>query len=142
MYGAGRPTWDVDIAPAADAANLAAVVRALKRLDARIRVAEVPEGLPFDTSAEALRGVVMINLITRYGDLDLSFVPAGTDGFSDLVRSAIARTVGDSRVLVAALADVTRSKEAAGRPKDQDALPELYRLARNAGSGPNLDASR
>ena len=30
---------------------------------------------------------------------------------------------------VAALADVIRSKEAAGRRKDQEALPELYQLA-------------
>lgn len=35
-------------------------------------------------------------------------------------------------IWVAALQDVISSKAAANRPKDQDALPELIRLARRA----------
>ncbi|HEU5007279.1 MAG TPA: hypothetical protein VFT67_09920 [Jatrophihabitantaceae bacterium] len=130
LYGARRPTEDIDISPAVDTDNLTALTRALKRLDSRTRVAEVPGGLPFDTSAEALRGITILNLTTRYGDLDLTVVPAGTGGFADLVGSAVAHSLEGRPVLVAALSDVIRSKEAAGRPKDLEALPELYRLAR------------
>jgi len=39
-------------------------------------------------------------------------------------------------VRVAALADVIRSKEAAGRDKDFAALPELYHLAGTSRTGP------
>ena len=90
---------------------------------------ELPEGLPFDTSAEALQGMKTLNLRTPHGDLDLTFVPAGTQGYPDLVARAERRDLGAVRVLVASLDDVIRSKEAAARNKDFEALPELHRLA-------------
>ncbi|HZY76707.1 MAG TPA: hypothetical protein VFE40_10335 [Jatrophihabitantaceae bacterium] len=71
----------------------------------------------------------MLNLRTPYGDLDLTFLPAGTDGYPDLVVQAQPRRVGGIEVLVASLDDVIRSKEAAARNKDVEALPELDRLA-------------
>lgn len=129
QHGAIRPTDDIDITPATDADNLAGLATALRELDARIRVADVPAGLPFDTSAEALRGVSMLNLRCPYGDFDISFTPAGTDGYSDLVHSAISHTLDGVTVKIASLDDIIRSKTAAGRPKDALALPELERLA-------------
>lgn len=56
--------------------------------------------------------------------------PAGTGGFKDLARDADALLVAESpqmMVKVASLADVIRSKEAAGREKDRAALPLLRR---------------
>jgi hypothetical protein len=129
QHGALRPTEDIDITPAADAENLARLAAALRELDAHIRVSDPPEGLPFDTSAEALRGVSMLNLRCRHGDFDISVTPAGTDGYPDLIRSAEARTVDGISIQLASLADIIRSKTAAGRPKDALALPELQRLA-------------
>jgi hypothetical protein len=130
IYGATRPTEDIDITPATTEENLARLAAALVELGARIRTDAVPEGLPFSASAESLRGLRMLNLRTMHGVLDLTFTPAGTGGFDDLRRSATLRSVGRVRVQVAALEDVIRSKETARRPKDQEALPELYRLAR------------
>ena len=75
VHGASRPTQDVDVTPASSTANLTRLVQALKRLEARIRTDAVPEGLPFTTSAEAMRGVLMLNLTTTFGDLDLAFQP-------------------------------------------------------------------
>ena len=69
-------------------------------------------------------------LTTALGDLDLVMSPAGTDGYSDLIRDADDLTVAEDPVLVvsvASLADVIRSKEAAGRDKDRAALPLLRR---------------
>jgi hypothetical protein len=40
-------------------------------------------------------------------------------------------TIGSITVKVAGLEDVIKSKSAAARPKDLDALPELLRIARN-----------
>lgn len=42
----------------------------------------------------------------------------------------MSRVIGDVTVEVAGLDDVIKSKTAAGRPKDLDALPELLRIAR------------
>jgi hypothetical protein len=73
-----------------------------------------------------------LNLRTRFGDLDLTLAPAGTGGFADLAQHASMHRVGDIEVRIASLGDVIRSKEAAGRVKDLDALPELHRIARRA----------
>lgn len=93
-----------------------------------------PRGLPFDCTAESLRGMRMLNLRTRFGDLDLTFMPAGfPDGYEELRVGALSRTIGGITVEVAGLDDVIKSKSAAGRPKDLDALPELLRIARGRG---------
>jgi predicted nucleotidyltransferase len=68
------------------------------------------------------------NLTTRYGDLDISFVPTGTGGYDDLVRDAIEVELRGTRVQLASLADIVRSKDAAGRDKDHRALPVLREL--------------
>jgi predicted nucleotidyltransferase len=69
-------------------------------------------------------------LRTPAGDLDLTFVPAGfPEGYEGLVKSAQAHTISGITVKVAALNDVIKSKTAAARPKDLDALPELIRIA-------------
>lgn len=70
----------------------------------------------------------MLNLVTKYGELDVSFEPAGTDGYADLKRGAVDAEIHGNRVTIAALADVIRSKQAADRPKDRLALPELRAL--------------
>ena len=97
---------------------------------ARIRTDAVPDGLAFDTSAEAMQGLLMLNLTTRLGDLDIAFRPSGTDGYSDLAAQAEDWAVGAITIRVASLVDVIRSKEAAGRDKDVRALGELYGLLR------------
>ena len=131
LYGARRPTEDIDIAPATTLDNLHRLSLALSELQARIRVDGVPDGLAFETSAHALRGMTMLNLRTAYGDCDLTFAPAGFQrGYDDLIGAAGERHIGDITVRVAALDDIIRSKATANRPKDQEALPELEALAR------------
>jgi hypothetical protein len=131
LYGARRPTEDIDIAPATTVDNLDRLSRELRALNARIRVDGMPDALDFDTSAEALRGMTMLNLRTAYGDCDLTCTPAGfPHGYDDLIGASIERRVGDVVVKVAALEDIIHSKASANRPKDQEALPELEALAR------------
>ncbi len=67
QHGATRPTEDIDITPAVDVDNLGRLAAALRELDARVRVSDPPDGLPFDTSADALRGMSMLNLRCRHG---------------------------------------------------------------------------
>ena len=70
-----------------------------------------------------------MNLTTTAGDVDLTFVPSGTSGFADLRRGAVeVEAVDGLTILVASLEDIIRSKEAADRDQDRQALPRLRRL--------------
>ena len=129
LHGSVRRTADVDVVPRATADNLERLAAALREVQAKIRTEGLPEGLPFSPSGEAMVGMTMLNLVTTHGELDLNFTPSGTAGYEDLHADATTFDVGRVQVQVASLADVIRSKTAAGRPKDFDALPELHQLA-------------
>lgn len=128
LHGSPLPTIDADICPAQGRDNLERLARALDELDACVRTADAAEGVPFPRDAMFLSRVALLNLVTRAGDLDISFTPAGTSGYADLATHASAVTLQGISVSVASLEDVIRSKEAANRPKDQRALPMLRQL--------------
>lgn len=128
LYGSPHVTTDVDIAPDRAVENLAALAAALERLDARIRTEGEPGGMAFDRSAAFLERASILNLTTRHGALDLTFEPAGTRGYADLSRGAVTIELRGLEIRVAALSDIIRSKEAAGREKDRLTLPTLRRL--------------
>lgn len=127
VHGSPLLTSDVDITPETASDNLARLSSALTELDARIR-AEGTEPLPFAHDADALAAAGTWNLTTKYGDLDISMVPSGTRGYDDLRRDAVEVTIKGVPVLLASLADIVRSKDAAGRDKDRRALPVLREL--------------
>jgi hypothetical protein len=121
-------TRDIDLTPETSQENLARLSQALTELSARIRTESVPDGLPFSHDAASLGAAQVWNLICGYGEFDLSFRPSGfAGGYSQLVDNAHRMRVDDVEVVVADLADVIRSKESAGRPKDLRVLPLLYR---------------
>ncbi len=121
-------TRDIDVTPEASQENLARLSLALIDLDARIRTDAVPEGLPFGHDATSLAVAEVWNLVCSYGEFDISFHPSGfPGGYAQLAVNAHRLRVGEVDVVVADLADVIRSKESAGRPKDLRVLPLLYR---------------
>ena len=128
LRGAPLVTQDVDITPDAARDNLDRLCRALRDLDARLRTRSEPDGVPFPVEPEMLASGRSWMLVTRHGELDLAFEPAGTRGYPDLARDASMVRVAEElplSVAVASLSDVIRSKEAAGRAKDRAALPLL-----------------
>ncbi len=127
LQGSPFPTDDVDITPRLDRDNYARLCAALTELDAKVR-AEKTDPLPFRHDTASLMGVSVWNLTTKFGNLDITTMPAGTTGFDDLRRDALTITLGGAEIAVASLADVVRSKGAAGRDKDQRALPVLREL--------------
>jgi hypothetical protein len=130
LRGAPLLTQDVDIAPSDTRKNMHRLVPALQVLEARLRTAAEPDGVPLPFDPALLEAAPMWTLTTRFGDLDLVMSPAGTGGYQDLSRDADELLVAESpqlMVKVASLADVIRSKEAAGREKDRAALPLLRR---------------
>jgi hypothetical protein len=136
LHGAPYVTFDVDVVPAADPTNLAALSEALRAMHARIWTNDEPEGLGFEHSGASLANAKIWNLVTDHGRLDITFVPSGTTGFDDLKRDAVHVHVMDQDVDVASLADVVRSKQAAGRRKDELVLPVLREML---GGGPPPD---
>lgn len=121
-------TRDIDVTPEASHENLARLSLALKELGARIRTEGEPDGLPFSHNATSLAAAEVWNLICADGEFDISFHPSGfAGGYAELVINAHRLRVGEVEVVVADLADVIRSKESAGRPKDLRVLPALYR---------------
>jgi hypothetical protein len=133
LHGAEYVTGDLDITPDTAFDNLERLSGALHDLKARIRIESEPGGLQFAHDARSLSHGQVWNLITRAGDLDISFVPSGTRGYADLRRDAVTIAIHGIDVIVASLADVVRSKEAAGRDKDRAALPMLRRLLNQLG---------
>jgi hypothetical protein len=128
LHGSTAMTNDADVFPDPDRGNLTRLAAALDELDARIRSPDTPYGLPFSPHADLLAGVAVLNLTTRCGDLDVTLEPAGLEGFAAVRAAAVDFDLGGVHVAVAALGDIIRSKEAAGRPKDRATLPILYAL--------------
>lgn len=131
LHGSPLPTLDIDITPRRTPENLTRLSDALRALHARVRAVELDEPLAFGHDAASLAAVDAWNLATRYGDLDLSFAPSGTGGFDDLRRDATLEEIHGVTFAVASLADVIRSKEAAGRDKDRRVLPVLREILAN-----------
>jgi hypothetical protein len=130
LRGAPLLTQDVDVTPATDRENLGRLAGALRELNARLRTATEPEGVPFPFEPGLLESAAVWTMTTRHGDLDLVMRPAGTAGYPDLIAESDRLKVAvkpELIVSVASLADVIRSKEAAGREKDRAALPLLRR---------------
>jgi hypothetical protein len=132
LHGSPISTFDLDIVPAMSRSNLDRLVDALKELRAVARAAGEDEGLRLDFTGKSLNKWLVdfsiLNLRTRFGDLDLLYRPAGTRGYSDLAAGAQEEQIGEIGVRVAALEDIIRSKQAAARERDLEQLPTLRRL--------------
>jgi hypothetical protein len=135
IHGSPYVTTDIDVVPEASAANLQRLSDALDEMHAKVWTDAVPEGVPFDHDAASLAAARTWNLVTDFGRLDITFEPSGTGGFADVARDAVHLTILGAEVDVASLADVIRSKEAAGREKDRLVLPVLRRILEETGRG-------
>lgn len=123
-HGSPIPTEDVDITPERNQENLERLAGALRELGAKLRTPE--EAVEFPVDGPFLNVGEVWTLSTPYGDLDISFIPSGTRGYEDLKRDAVELELGPGLIVqVASLADVIRSKQAAGRLKDLGQLPAL-----------------
>lgn len=133
IHGSPYVTTDIDVVPDTAKTNLEKLSKALDDMHARMWVSEEPEGLEFKHDAASLAGMKILNLVTDHGRLDITLEPSGTTGYADLARDATHLTILGAEVDVASLADVIRSKEAAGREKDRLVLPVLRRIQEETG---------
>ena len=129
LHGSPAMTNDADIVPGRDRKNLERLAVALRDLEARIRTDAEPDGVAFDPHPALLASMAVLNMVTRCGDLDLMFAPAGLDNYEALVaNSEVFDIGGGGRVRVAALGDIIKSKTTANRAKDHVTLPILRAL--------------
>lgn len=134
LHDTGHATVDIDICPSSIDENLERLSAALRSIDPRLRVKGEPAGIPFDPHPQQLRQMAALTLLTAHGPVDLCFAPAGfADGYDALEADRVVIVVSGVDVPVASLADVVRSKRAAGRPKDIVALPALEARLRDQG---------
>ena len=125
-HGSARVTQDVDICYARNTTNLERLVLALKPLKPYLRGA-LP-GLPFEWSVATLRAGLNFTLTTTAGDIDLLGEVTGGGTYEDLESHTIRARIYDRETLVIDLPWLIRTKRAAGRPRDLEAIAELMAL--------------
>ena len=125
-HGSSVVTRDLDICYARTQDNLHALAEALRALGARLR--GVPDDVPFRLDARTLQMGDHFTFVTDAGEFDCLGMPAGTEGYEDLLQRAIDVPFDDLTVKVTSLDDLIRMKRAAGRPKDRAALEILGAL--------------
>lgn len=137
-HGATRPTYDFDALTSRTDDNLDRVAAALTELGGFYRVDGLTDdearALPTVIDRHTLRNATISTWRTDAGDVDILTEMPGVDGqphtYADLHATAIDGRLRGEAVRVAALDDIIASKRYANRSKDQQALPELNRLAR------------
>ena len=100
----------------------------LEDLAAHVRSGD--ESFPFSHDAESLARVSVLNLTCDYGNFDVCAQPAGiAGGYDELAQRAhtvLMSVDGDTfAVRCADPSDIVRSKQAANRPKDREAMELL-----------------
>jgi hypothetical protein len=117
LLGSPSFTIDLDVCYSRDETNLEALAAVLRDLHARLR--GVDEEVPLRLDARALAAGDSFTFVTDAGPLDVIGTPSGTDGYEDLVRTAVTLDLAIGPVLVADIDSLIRMKRAAGRPKDR-----------------------
>jgi hypothetical protein len=133
LRGSPYVTRDVDVTPARTRENFVKLAAALRELDAKLRVPGLDQPLDVPLDERSFDQGTTWTYVTKHGYLDVALLPDGTKGYDDLRRAATRERLTDSvTVSVAALSDVIRSKEAAGREKDRAVLPVLRQVLERA----------
>lgn len=144
LHGSPYITRDVDVTPARERDNFVKLAAALRELEAKLRLPDLDYPVEVPLDEHSFDQWTTWTYVTKHGYLDIALLPDGTRGYEDLRRDATRERLTDTlEVSVAALADVIRSKEAAGREKDRAVLPILRQvLERSRGKdrgGPGIE---
>jgi predicted nucleotidyltransferase len=123
IHGSSRLTQDLDIVYHRSPQNLARLVQALAEQSPYLRGA--PPGLPFQWSVATLRMGLNFTLETSVGPLDLLGEVTGGGSYEDLLEHTIEVEIFGVQCRCLGLPALIRTKRAAGRPKDLEAIAEL-----------------
>jgi len=124
-HGSSLHTGDVDICPEDHEDNAGRLADALSDLEARLFVDDGSPLFPMEWDRMTVRQQRILNLMTRFGRLDVVWEPAGTSGYDRLLREAWRARIRDIEVMVISLDDLIATKAATGRPRDETPLEQL-----------------
>ena len=125
LHGAPVQSYDVDVVHSRDAANISRLLPVLESLDAIFRIQPHRRLKP---DATHVSGPGHLNLITRYGPLDLLGAIGHDLTYQDLLPDSTEMDVGEGvRIRVLNLEKLIAIKEELGGEKDRAMLPILRR---------------
>jgi hypothetical protein len=125
LHGAPIGTFDIDVVHSRDPANIALLLPVLEALDAVFRMQPERRLKP---NASHLASTGHLNLITRYGPLDLLGTIGRDLGYQDLVPHSVELDMSEGlRIRVLDLETLIAIKEELGGEKDRAVLPILRR---------------
>ncbi|HCE08979.1 MAG TPA: hypothetical protein DEQ40_10325 [Oxalobacteraceae bacterium] len=126
IHGSSRLTQDLDLVYGRTPADLQGLASALAPYQPYLRGA--PPGLPFEWSARTLQQGLNFTLTTQLGDVDLLGEIIGGGGYDDVIRHTTQVTMFGRSYACLDLEWLIRTKRAAGRPRDLEAIAELEAL--------------
>jgi predicted nucleotidyltransferase len=126
IHGSSRLTQDIDVVYERSDANLEPLAAALGGVSPYLRGA--PRGLPFEWSARTLRQGLNFRLTTTLGDIDLLGEITGGGDYETLAPHAVEVSLFGSTYRCLDLEGLIRTKRAAGRGRDLEAIAELEGL--------------
>lgn len=125
-HGSSRITQDCDFLYRRTPENIGRLTSALAPFQPYLRGA--PPGLPFKFDAATVQRGLNFTLVTQLGDVDLLGEVTGIGSYEAVAPHTITLPVFGHHVSVIDLPWLIRSKRAAGRPKDLEAIAELEAL--------------
>jgi hypothetical protein len=125
-HGSARITQDTDFLYRRTRENIERLTIALAPCQPYLRGA--PPGLPFVFDSRTVERGLNFTLTTKLGDVDLLGEVSGIGGYDAVLPHATKLPVFGRLALVLDLPWLIRSKRAAGRPKDIEAIAELEAL--------------
>ena len=125
-HGSAYVTDDLDLCYESTRDNIEKLVKALAPHHPRLRGA--PIDLPFHFDVSTVQRGLNFTLATDLGDIDLLGEVAGLGTYRDVLAASITLDLFGRTCQVLSLDGLIKSKRAAGRGKDLEALPELEAL--------------
>ncbi|MEA2374307.1 MAG: hypothetical protein QOD53_770 [Thermoleophilaceae bacterium] len=133
-HGHMRTTFDIDVLPRPERANLKRLATALNALGAR---ALNPGSEELVIDAAMLLRATLWQFATRHGPVDVLHDAPGAPPYDDLRGRALEIRLGDIALAVAGRDDLISMKRASGRPVDLDDLAALTQAEHEIpGDGP------
>jgi hypothetical protein len=126
LHGSSYTTLDLDICFSRRKANLQKLVYSLAPFHPRPR--GFPAELPFVWEEATLRNGTLFTLSTNLGGVDLLGEVLGIGDFGQVKEVSVLLDAFDRQIWTLDLPALIRAKQAAGRQKDLQVLPELQGL--------------
>lgn len=125
-HGSARLTQDLDVVYSRSDPSIARLVASLAEYRPYLRGA--PPGLPFQWDEQTIRRGLNFTLTTDLGDLDLLGEITGGGGYEELLPHTNVLELFGVEIRCLSLEWLIRTKRAAGRPRDLEAVAELEAL--------------